>query len=113
MLEGRFQDACVRSSESKDVRMIDLEARFQNSDRVVSTPAIDAFAASALQFSSAYAQVALCCPSRGSFLSGRRPASNRLWNVGEMNWRHSAEGAPYDELVSLPQAFKQVRATLL
>ena len=43
VLEGRFQDACVRSSESKDVRMIDLEARFQNSDRVVSTPAIDAF----------------------------------------------------------------------
>ena len=38
VLEGRFQDACVRSSESKDVRMIDLEARFQNSDRVVSTP---------------------------------------------------------------------------
>ena len=39
----------------------------------VATPAIDTFAASALQFTNAYAQVALCCPSRGSFLSGRRP----------------------------------------
>ena len=71
----------------------------------VATPAIDGFASSALQFTNAYAQVALCCPSRGSFLSGRRPASNRLWNVDEGNWRHSAEGAY--ELVSLPQAFKQ------
>lgn len=43
VLEGRFRDACVRSNESTDVRMIDLEARFRNSDRVVSTPAIDAF----------------------------------------------------------------------
>lgn len=77
----------------------------------VATPAIDAFAASALKFTNAYAQVALCCPSRSSFLSGRRPASNRLWNVvthskDETSWRHSAEGRPYDELVSLPQAFK-------
>eukprot|EP00629_Pelagomonadales_sp_RCC1024_P006396 CAMPEP_0119284110 /NCGR_PEP_ID=MMETSP1329-20130426/29756_1 /TAXON_ID=114041 /ORGANISM="Genus nov. species nov., Strain RCC1024" /LENGTH=244 /DNA_ID=CAMNT_0007284787 /DNA_START=133 /DNA_END=864 /DNA_ORIENTATION=- len=43
ILEGRFVDACVRSHESKDARMIDLEARFQNSACVVSTPAIDAF----------------------------------------------------------------------
>ena len=43
VLEARFIDACVRSTESKDARMIDLEARFLHSSDVVSTPAIDAF----------------------------------------------------------------------
>jgi len=43
VLEHRFVDACLRSTESKDTRMIDLEARFLHSSNVVSTPAIDAF----------------------------------------------------------------------
>ncbi|EGB01830.1 hypothetical protein AURANDRAFT_69453, partial [Aureococcus anophagefferens] len=43
VLEARFVDACIRSTESKDARMIDLEARFLHSHDVVSTPAIDAF----------------------------------------------------------------------
>lgn len=42
-LEARFVDAVSRASESKDARMIDLEARFLHSSNVVSTPAIDAF----------------------------------------------------------------------
>lgn len=42
-LEARFVDAVSRSNESKDARMIDLEARFLHSSNVVSTPAIDAF----------------------------------------------------------------------
>lgn len=42
-LEARFIDAVSRSNESKDARMIDLEARFLHAANVVSTPAIDAF----------------------------------------------------------------------
>lgn len=42
-LEARFVDAVSRSNESKDARMIDLEARFLHAANVVSTPAIDAF----------------------------------------------------------------------
>ncbi|KAJ8611381.1 hypothetical protein CTAYLR_006496 [Chrysophaeum taylorii] len=42
-LEARFVDAVSRSNESKDARMIDLEARFLHPSNVVSSPAIDAF----------------------------------------------------------------------
>ena len=40
----------------------------------VLTPHSDALAARGLLFEHAYAQIALCCPSRNSFLSGKRPA---------------------------------------
>ena len=43
------------------------------------TPNIDQFASEAVQFDRAYAQDPLCNPSRTSFLSGRRPASTRVW----------------------------------
>ena len=44
------------------------------------TPNIDAIAANGTVFDRAYAQQAVCGPSRNSFLSGRRPDSSRCWN---------------------------------
>ena len=44
------------------------------------TPTIDALAASGTVFDRAYAQQAVCGPSRNSFLSGRYPDASRSWN---------------------------------
>jgi arylsulfatase A-like enzyme len=42
---------------------------------IAKTPAIDAFAASALRFDRAYCQASVCNPSRASFLTGLRPSA--------------------------------------
>lgn len=44
------------------------------------TPNIEKFAASATLFTNAYCNVAVCSPSRMSFLSGRRPLSTHIYN---------------------------------
>jgi iduronate 2-sulfatase len=68
------------------------------------TPNVDQFAASALLFQRAYCQMAVCSPSRNSFMSGRRPDTTRVWNfVG--SFRDAAEGG--NGWVTMPQFFKQ------
>ena len=44
------------------------------------TPVLDALAANGTVFDRAFAQIAVCGPSRNSFLSGRRPDASRSWN---------------------------------
>ena len=44
------------------------------------TPNIDKFAAGATTFSNAYTNIAVCSPSRVSFLSGRRPTTTHVYN---------------------------------
>ena len=44
------------------------------------TPNLDNIAATGTVFTRAYAQQAVCGPSRNSFLSGRRPDRSRSWN---------------------------------
>eukprot|EP01047_Picozoa_sp_COSAG01_P009609 COSAG01_NODE_397_length_17560_cov_111.258347_5_plen_292_part_00 len=68
---------------------------------LVATPAIDAFAKTALTFERAYVQYSYCSPSRNSFMSGRRPDTSRVWNFGD-SFREGA-GARW---LSLPQFFK-------
>ena len=51
-------------------------------DTVVKTPHLDAFARDALRFDRAYVQIAICSPSRNSFLSGLRPATTGLRGFG-------------------------------
>lgn len=46
----------------------------------MSTPALSAFAKSASLFSRAYCNIAVCSPSRLSFLSGRRPTHAKQFN---------------------------------
>lgn len=70
-------------------------------DPIVQTPHLDAFARDALRFDRAYVQIAICSPSRNSFLSGLRPGTTGLRGFG----RTIREAVP--DVVTLPQHFKQ------
>ena len=66
------------------------------------TPHIDAFAKGATVFQHAYCQMAVCSPSRNSFMSGRRPDTTKVWNFIN-HFRETEVGANW---TSLPQYFK-------
>jgi iduronate 2-sulfatase len=65
------------------------------------TPNLDRLAKRSLQFDRAYAQQAVCNPSRSSFLTGRRPDTLRIWN----NSTHFRELNP--DVMTLPLWFKE------
>ena len=66
------------------------------------TPNFDRLTSEGVTFTRAYAQQAICGPSRNSFLSGRRPDKIRTWTF-ETSFRTAPGGK---QMVSLPQAFK-------
>ncbi len=70
-------------------------------DPVARTPHLDRFAQRALRFDRAYVQIAICSPSRNSFLSGLRPATTGLRGFGKT----IREAVP--DVVTLPQHFKE------
>ncbi|MPC14235.1 Iduronate 2-sulfatase [Portunus trituberculatus] len=70
-------------------------------DSLAITPNIDALAHDATVFTRAYAQQALCGPSRTSFLTSRRPDTTRLYDVHSYWRRHAGN------FTSLPQYFKE------
>ncbi|XP_065846812.1 iduronate 2-sulfatase-like [Oscarella lobularis] len=66
------------------------------------SPHIDALANKSMLFERAYCQVAVCSPSRTSFLTGRRPDTNRVWaNVPSEYWRR------FTNATTIPQYFKE------
>lgn len=71
--------------------------------RHVHSPAMDRLSSSGVVFERAYAQMALCGPSRASFMTGRRPATTRVYN----HFNHFREEGAGPSWVSLPQHFKQ------
>eukprot|EP00040_Diaphanoeca_grandis_P036705 m.235426 g.235426 ORF g.235426 m.235426 type:complete len:731 (+) comp33664_c2_seq1:100-2292(+) len=65
------------------------------------TPAFDRLAREGLVFDRAYCSIAVCAPSRNSFMSGLRPEVTGIFNFGN----HIREpGQPH--IVTIPQAFK-------
>ena len=63
------------------------------------TPALDRLAGKGVRFEHAYAQQAMCNPSRSSYLTGLRPDTLRLW----CNGTHFRQDNP--DVVTMPQLF--------
>lgn len=74
---------------------------------IVQSPNIDTLAKSSLVFDHAYVQLALCNPSRSSFLSGRRPQSINVFTLKKF----LRTGNP--DITTLPQLFKNNGYTTL
>ncbi|KAM3910602.1 iduronate 2-sulfatase [Leptodactylus fuscus] len=70
-------------------------------DSIVKSPNIDQLASHSVLFTNAYAQQAVCAPSRVSFLTGRRPSTTRLFDFNSY-WRVHA-----GNYSTLPQYFKE------
>eukprot|EP00039_Didymoeca_costata_P004773 m.76012 g.76012 ORF g.76012 m.76012 type:complete len:564 (-) comp12538_c0_seq2:173-1864(-) len=67
------------------------------------TPNLDKFATESTVFHRAYCQMAVCSPSRNSFMSGRRPDTTKVWNFID-HFREPSVGANW---TALPQYFKE------
>ena len=71
-------------------------------NRIVRTPNLDRLAAEGMRFTSAYCPAPLCVPSRMSFMTGRTPSRNRVWNnqgilgAGVPTWPHVVAAAGYE-----------------
>jgi iduronate 2-sulfatase len=70
-------------------------------DRTVKSPNIDRLAARSVLFERAYCNQAVCAPSRNALLTGLRPQSLGIYDLGT-NFRRARPDA-----VTLPQHFKQ------
>jgi iduronate 2-sulfatase len=97
--------SCHQASKPYNVLFIVADdLRFQlgcYGDNHVKSPNIDGLAQTALLFKRAYAQQAVCNPSRASVLSGRRPDTIKVWG----NRKHFRDELPDEP--TLPQYFKQ------
>ena len=79
----------------------DFRAELASYGSPAHTPNLDRLAKRSLQFDRAYAQQAVCNPSRSSFLTGRRPDTLHIWN----NSVHFRELNP--DVTTLPLWFKE------
>ena len=69
---------------------------------IVQTPNLDKLAGRSVRFATATSQLAVCAPSRTSFLTGRRPDTTKQFsNKGATYWRENA-----GNFTTLPQHFK-------
>uniref|UniRef100_A0A8C6C433 Iduronate 2-sulfatase n=1 Tax=Monodon monoceros TaxID=40151 RepID=A0A8C6C433_MONMO len=70
-------------------------------DKLIRSPNMDQLASRSLLFQNAFAQQAVCAPSRVSLLTGRRPDTTRLYDFNSY-WRaHSGNFS------TIPQYFKE------
>jgi iduronate 2-sulfatase len=78
----------------------DLRAELATYGSPAHTPNLDRLASRSVQFDQAYAQQAVCNPSRSSMLTGRRPDTLRVWS----NSVHFRE--PNPDATTIPLWFK-------
>ena len=70
-------------------------------DKVIKSPNVDRLAARGVMFERAYCNQAVCAPSRNALLTGVRPTTLGIYDLGT-NFRDAVSNA-----VTLPQYFKQ------
>src|SRR5678815_2550893 len=76
-------------------------------DKRIKSPNIDRLAKRGMLFECAYCNQAVCAPSRNSLLTGVRPTTSGIYDLGT-NFRASAP-----DIVTLPEHFKPVSYTHL
>ncbi|EDO35341.1 predicted protein [Nematostella vectensis] len=71
--------------------------------RFIQTPYLDSLAVRSVRFTTSASQIAVCAPSRTSFLTSRRPDTLRLYsNKGAFYWRTKV-----GNFTTIPQLFKE------
>jgi choline-sulfatase len=71
-------------------------------NELVRTPNLDRISAEGVRFTNAYCPAPLCVPSRMSFMTGRTPSRNRVWDnphilsSGVPCWTHALGAAGYE-----------------
>lgn len=71
-------------------------------NNIVRTSNLDRLASEGMRFDNAYCPSPVCCPSRMSFLTGRTPSNNQVWNNSHMlspatpTWAHVLGIAGYE-----------------
>ena len=83
----------------------DANDPFFNSPRMV-TPNLDALASKSLVLTRAYSQIALCGPSRNSFLTGRRADTTRVYTNDHI-FRELGPNNETSPIITIPQFFKE------
>jgi hypothetical protein len=93
-------------ARAKNVVMVlidDIRPELSNYGSHVPTPNFAKFAEGALTLTNAYVQYSFCCPSRNSFLSGRRPSKTKVWTFAD----HFREPETGQNWTALPEWFKE------
>jgi len=84
-----FPDYCKgKGTTCKNILYLvsdDMRADWGTYGLPVVTPNLDALAKKSLLFEHAYCQLSVCAPSRMSFMTSKRPDTNRVWNFIDTN----------------------------
>ena len=72
------------------------------------TPAFDKLANESLVFSRAFCQIAVCAPSRSSFMSGVRPDA-----TGIFNFANNIRDPGQPQIITMPEQFRKYNYTVL
>eukprot|EP01084_Bolivina_argentea_P123501 218857_1 len=72
---------------------------------LIYTPNLEAMMDRAFTFTHAYTQCAICAATRASFLTGQRPDTTRIWNIGPY-FRNTMVNGTGKNVYTLPMYFK-------
>ncbi len=103
---GRAEPNPTRATRKPNILVIMTDQHSKHflgcyGNRIVRTPNLDRLASEGMRFTSAYCPSPLCVPSRMSFMTGRTPSRNRVWNnqgiLGTIpTWAHVLSAAGYE-----------------